>query len=244
MTIVSIIQKCVKVYDTLIDGVVKYTHDIFLLILRVYIASIFFQSGWNKLETLWDGGWFKTVFLFKNVYKVPYLSPEVAAVMGTGAELIFSILLALGIMARLGALGLLGITAVITFGVHPHFTHEFWALLLGVSLIIGPGKFSFDEWLRSWWTKLHASVHEHLETESIRSKVDPQIVCKERPNEKIILDNKHEPIVKTRLSKRKLIAEPDTIVAVKSLIKKRSRKPKAQTDLKSSKRARTQGNIQ
>lgn len=144
-------------------------------------------------------------------------------------------------MARVGAFGLLGVTAVITFGVRPHFTHEFWALLLGVSLIIGPGRFSFDGWLRSWWTRLHASVHAHLETAELRSKVDPQIVCKDKPNEKIMLDNRREPVVKTRLSKRKLIAEPDTIVPVKSLIKKSLRKPRAQTELKSSKRAQKQG---
>ncbi|MDP3936371.1 MAG: DoxX family protein [Alphaproteobacteria bacterium] len=240
MTIVTIIQKCVRWYDAFIDFIVKYIRDMFLLILRLYIASIFFQSGWNKFENLWEGGWFKTVFLFKNVYKVPLISPEIAAVMGTGAELIFSIFLALGILSRVGALGLLGVTAVITFGVHSHFTHEFWALLLGVSLIIGPGQFSFDSWLRSWWTQLHATVHLHLESAEVHSKVDPKIVCKDRPNEKIMLDNKKEPIVKIRLSKRKLISEPDKIVTVKSLIKKPVRQSREQVDLKSAKRARQQ----
>jgi putative oxidoreductase len=241
MATVSIIQKCVQRYDTLIDFVVRYTQDIFLLILRVYIASIFFQAGWNKIENLWGGGWFKTVFLFKNIYKVPFLSPEVAAIMGTGAELIFSVLLAVGIMSRIGALGLLGVTAVITFGVHSHFTHEFWALLLGVSFIVGPGKFSFDGWLRSWWTQLHSSVHAHLESADMEYKIAPHIVCKDRPNEKIVLDNKHEPIVKLRLSKRKLIAEPDKIVTVKSLIKKPDRKSRTEPNLNLSKRTQQQG---
>jgi putative oxidoreductase len=205
------------------------------------IASIFFQSGWNKFENLWEGGWYKTVFLFRNIYKVPLLSPEVAAVIGTGAELVFPIFLALGIMSRIGAFGLLGVTAVITFGVHSHFTHEFWALLLGVSFIIGPGKFSFDAWLRSWWTRLHSSVLSHLESTEIQHRIAPQIVCKERPNETIMLDNKHDPIVKTRLSKRKLIAEPDKVVTVKSLLKNTDRASRKQQKQKPSKGIRQLG---
>jgi putative oxidoreductase len=219
MSALFLIQTCVRTYDRLIDGVVKYTQDLFLLVLRVYIASIFFQSGWTKFDNLWTGGWFKTVFLFKNVYKLPLISPEVAAVLGTGAELIFSVFLALGIMARVGALGLLGVTAVINFGVHAHFTHEFWALLLGVSLIMGPGKFSFDGWIRSVWNQHHSNALAELEAQKIVDPKAPQIIAKDKPNEKITLDNKIEPIVKTRLSKRKLIAEPDKIVTVKSLLK-------------------------
>ncbi|WP_350332408.1 DoxX family protein [Candidatus Bodocaedibacter vickermanii] len=228
----SIIQKSVQLYDTLIDFLVKYIHDVLLLILRVYVASIFFQSGWNKFENLWEGGWFKTVFLFKNVYKLPVLSPEVAAVLGTGAELIFSIFLALGVLSRIGALGLLGVTAVITFGVRPHFTHEFWALLLGVSFIMGPGKFSFDGWLRSWWTRLHSGMQHHLDSADMLPKKAPNIIAKERPNEKIMLDNKKEPIVNRRLSKGKLVAEPDTIVAIKSLVKNKTVKSGRRTTSK------------
>lgn len=215
------IQKYVILYDKAVDILLKYFSDVMLLMIRLYMASIFFQSGWAKFDNIWTGGWFNTVFLFKNIYKVPLFSPEVAAVFGTGSELVFSICLALGVFARIGAFGLLGVTAVITFGVHSHFTHEFWAQLLAVSLVFGPGKFSFDGWIRAWWTRLHASVQEHLESAELQAKVAPQIVCKERPNEKIMLDNKQDPIVKIRLSKRKLIAEPDKIVTVKSLMYKK-----------------------
>lgn len=232
MSVLSIIQKSVQLYDTLIDFLVKYIQDLFLLILRVYIASIFFQSGWNKFENLWEGGWFKTVFLFKNVYKLPIISPEAAAIWGTGAELLFPVFLAVGVLARVGALGLLGVTAIITFGVRPHFTHEFWALLLGVSFIMGPGKFSFDEWLRSWWTRLHNGMQHHLDSADIIPRKTPNIVSKDRPNEKIMLDNKKEPIVKRRLSKEKLVAEPDTIVTIKSLVKNNSVKSGRQSKRK------------
>lgn len=221
MSTLFLIQKCVRAYDTLIDLFVKYTQDLLLLIVRVYVASIFFQSGWTKFDNLWDGGWFKTVFLFKNVYKLPYISPEIAAVLGTGSELIFSIFLALGIMARVGAAGLLGVTAVITFGVHSHFTHEFWALLLGVSLIMGPGRFSFDGWIRSIWNRMHSNAIAELKAHTIINPQAPQIVAKDKPNGKITLDNKIEPVVTSRLSKRKLIAEPDKLVNVKSLLKQK-----------------------
>lgn len=219
MSMILLIQRCIQVYDRLIEFLIKYTYDVSLLVIRVYIASIFFQSGWNKFDNLWDGGWFKTVFLFKNVHPVPFLPAEIAAIVGTAAEVIFSTLLALGVMSRIGALGLLGVTAVITFGVHSHFTHTFWALLLSVSLIMGPGKFSFDEWLRSLWTGLHAKVLEHLEAVKIpASRTMPQIVRKDNPNRKIMLDNRKDPVVKMRLSKQKLIALPEEIITVKSLL--------------------------
>ena len=230
MSALFMIQKCVKVYDAIIDSIIKHTQDLFLLLLRVYIASIFFQSGWTKFDNLLTGGWYKTVFLFKNVYKVPYLSPEVAAALGTGAELIFSVLLALGIMARVGALGLLGVTAVITFGVHSHFTHEFWALLLGVSVIIGPGKLSFDEWIRSRWNQHHSKVLAEVEAQTLVNPKAPYIDLNPA-NHDITLDDKIEPIVKTRRSKRKMIAEPDTVVAVKSLLKKNTKKSKPKPGL-------------
>lgn len=229
MSTLFLIQTCVRAYDRLIDGIVKYTQDLFLLVLRVYIASIFFQSGWTKFDNLWTGGWFKTVFLFKAVYKLPLISPQIAAVLGTGAELIFSIFLALGVMARVGALGLLGVTAVISFGVHSHFTHEFWALLLGVSLIMGPGKFSFDGWIRSVWGGVHMNAVAELEAQKIINPKAPQIIAKDKPNKEITLDNKIEPIVETRLSKRKLVAEPDKIVKLKSLLKHQGKKASKQS---------------
>lgn len=151
MSLILKLQKSVQIYDAAVVFLEKHFTNILLLLVRVYAASIFFQSGWNKLSNLWNGGWFKTVFLFKMVHPVPLLSPEVAAVLGTAAEVIFPIALALGVFARLGALGLLGVTAVISFGVHSHFTHVFWGLLLGVSLIFGPGKLSVDAWLHHMW---------------------------------------------------------------------------------------------
>lgn len=150
MSIRPFIHRCVLIYDKIIDFIVRCTQDMLLLIIRVYVASIFFQSGWHKVQYALEGNWYKTVFLFKQVHPIPYLPAEISAIIGTGAEVGFSLMLALGIMGRIGALGLLGVTAVITFAVHSHFTHAFWALLLAVSFVMGPGKLSFDAWLRSY----------------------------------------------------------------------------------------------
>jgi putative oxidoreductase len=82
------------------------------LLARLYIAKVFFSSGWSKI-TDWD----TTLYLFQEEYHVPLLSPEWAAVMGTGGELLFAVLLAIGLFTRFSAAGLfvLNIVAVISY---------------------------------------------------------------------------------------------------------------------------------
>jgi len=47
---------------------------------RLYVAQVFFASGWNKIQD-WDS----TLYLFREEYQVPLLPPDVAAAMGTSA---------------------------------------------------------------------------------------------------------------------------------------------------------------
>jgi putative oxidoreductase len=116
--------------------------------LRLWVANVFWQSGLTKI-TSWD----TTVALFTDEYHVPLLSPEVAAFLGTGVELVFPTLLVLGLGGRLAALVLFGfnIIAVISYpdlnevGVKDHL---YWGMLLLVPLLYGPGKISFDHLLR------------------------------------------------------------------------------------------------
>ena len=68
---------------------------------RVYVAQVFFSSGLTKLRD-----WGTTVALFTDEYKVPLLSPTVAAVLGTAGELVLPVLLVLGLAGRFSALGL------------------------------------------------------------------------------------------------------------------------------------------
>jgi putative oxidoreductase len=121
---------------------------LFALGVRLYVANIFWKSGLTKIQS-WDS----TVMLFTHEYHVPLLSPGVAAFLGTGVELVFPLLLALGLGGRLSAavLFVFNIIAVISYpdlneiGVKDHF---YWGVLLLVPLLYGPGKLSIDCWLR------------------------------------------------------------------------------------------------
>ncbi len=107
--------------------------------MRLWIADIFWKSGLTKIDD-----WEKTVALFREEYKVPVLSPEVAAFFGTAVELSTPILLTLGLFTRLGALAMLAMVAVIEF-TYLHFDeHVYWAFLLGTIFLYGPGKISLD----------------------------------------------------------------------------------------------------
>lgn len=118
--------------------------DLVALIARVFPAVVFFQSGLTKIDgwRIADSTW----FLFENMYQVPLLPPAWAAVMATIAELVLPVLLVLGLLARVSALGLLVMTAVIQIFVFPDawITHGLWAVALLVVLAHGPGRLSLD----------------------------------------------------------------------------------------------------
>lgn len=114
-----------------------------LLAVRLWIAEIFFMSGLTKIKS-----WATTISLFEDEYKVPLLSPEVTAYIATSAELVLPVLLILGLMTPLSALGLIGMTLVIEIFVYPDTTeHYYWLLLLSVLFAHGGGKFALDYWL-------------------------------------------------------------------------------------------------
>lgn len=119
--------------------------------IRLYVAQVFFRSGWLKLSD-----WETTLLLFANDYHVPLLSPAAAAVLGTAGEVGLSLLLALGLAGRFGAAGLsvVNLVAVTSF---PEISdlgrqdHLLWGLLLLVTLLHGPGRLSVDHWLLRWF---------------------------------------------------------------------------------------------
>ena len=122
-----------------------------LLALRIYVAQIFFWSGWLKLAD-----WGSTLALFQDEFHVPLLSPGVAAVMGTGGELVFSTLVFLGLFGRIGAAGLffVNLMAVISYPQLFQFecpaainSHWFWGTMLALLFVFGPGRLSIDGWL-------------------------------------------------------------------------------------------------
>ena len=118
------------------------------LIIRVGIADVFWRSGQTKVS-----GWHvtqSTVQLFRDEYKVPLLSPVVAANLASIQEHLFSLLLVIGLASRLSALGLLGMTAVIEIFVYPENwpDHLLWAGALLYVLARGPGELSLDALIR------------------------------------------------------------------------------------------------
>lgn len=118
------------------------------LAIRFFVGAQFLRSGLNKLND-----WSVTLALFQDEYKVPLLSPEFAAVLGTASELIFPILLFVGLVSRPAALALffVNIIAVISYpklfalecaaAINDHF---YWGALLLVLMAFGPGRFSLD----------------------------------------------------------------------------------------------------
>jgi putative oxidoreductase len=117
--------------------------------LRLYAGWQFFESGLAKLQD-----WSSTLYLFTDEYHVPLLPPAVAAVVGTAGELVFPVLLWVGLCTRLAAIGLSAVNAmaVVAYAqvlLAPGFEaaigqHVLWGLMLLVVAIHGPGRISLD----------------------------------------------------------------------------------------------------
>jgi putative oxidoreductase len=120
---------------------------------RCYVAWQFLKSGWLKLEN-----WESTLYLFEEEYHVPLLPPALAAVSGTAGEVVFPVLLIVGLLTRYAALGLsaVNVIAVVSYA-HVLLSdgfeaalgqHYSWGSLLLVVLVFGPGRWSVDALLR------------------------------------------------------------------------------------------------
>lgn len=121
-----------------------------LLFVRIVAGHVFWASGQTKVEgfTLRP----ETIDLFRDEYKLPLISPEIAAPMAALAEHILPILLVLGLFSRLSALGLIVMTLVIQFLVYPDSwwsQHSLWLGLLLVILVRGPSTWSLDRFVLS-----------------------------------------------------------------------------------------------
>ncbi|MBA6336901.1 DoxX family protein [Colwellia sp. BRX8-7] len=115
-----------------------------LLAARFYVAWAFFASGLTKLRD-----WESTLMLFEYEYQVPVLPFELAAYLGTGAEIILPLLLMAGLASRFSALGLffVNIVAVISLeDIAPvaYAEHVLWGVLLALVVIFNGGRFALD----------------------------------------------------------------------------------------------------
>src|SRR5206468_5487568 len=108
---------------------------------RLAVAHVFWTSAQSKLAS-----WPVTIQLFAMEYRLPLLPPQIAATLGTAAELTGSILIFLGLFTRIGALILMAVVAMIQILVYPENwpDHILWTSGLLLLLARGAGVISLD----------------------------------------------------------------------------------------------------
>ena len=141
----------------------RIPHSLIAFLARFSIAATFWNSGQTKVAGLAFNlvtgefvlGWPRlsdsALALFQDEYKLPFISPALAAPMAATAEHLFPILILIGLATRFSALALLGMTLVIQVFVYPgaYATHGTWAAVLLLLIARGPGTLSVDHWLAS-----------------------------------------------------------------------------------------------
>ena len=143
----ALISKPVKVID--------FFTPVLDLAIRVYVAKVFFTSGLTKIVS-WDS----TLSLFENEYAVPLLPPELAAYLGTAAELLLPPLLAAGLGSRAVALAAFVFNLVAATS-YPDISeagikdHILWGALLAVTFFHGPGRISLDNLIARRFRRTH-----------------------------------------------------------------------------------------
>ncbi len=124
-----------------LDVLGRFPLPLLQLMFRLAVASVFLKAGLNKIAS-----WELTVQLFADEYKVPVLSPDLAATMAATFEIGCSVLLIFGLATRVATLPLLGMIAVIQTFVYPnaYSEHLTWASILLFLLTRGAGPWSLD----------------------------------------------------------------------------------------------------
>jgi putative oxidoreductase len=119
---------------------------------RLWVSWQFLKAGLLKVQD-WD----TTLYLFRDEYRVPLLPPEAAAVAGTAGEIVFPALLALGLLNRVGAIGLFLVNALAVVA-YAHVLlregfeaaiaqHYLWGFMLLVLAVYGNGPLALDRLL-------------------------------------------------------------------------------------------------
>lgn len=121
---------------------------------RVYIEQVFFLAGLTKLRD-----WETTLLLFTEEYRVPFVSPGVAALTGTAGELVLPVLLLLGVAGRFAALGLSVVNAVAVISLSEIAPaalqlHITWGVLLAALVFHGMDRWSVDH----GWSRRHTAA--------------------------------------------------------------------------------------
>ena len=131
---------------------------------RIWVAKVFFSSGLSKLTD-----WNTTLVLFKYVYTTPFMSAPIAAYIGTSVELVFPVLLLLGLGGRffIFCFFIYNIVCVLSFhflmtpmGVAGLDDHIMWGLILMLLMFHGMGRFSLDYVIHKKWGYLFARSYQ------------------------------------------------------------------------------------
>ena len=149
----------------------RIPHSLIAALGRFSIAAVFWKSGQTKIEglaiDLVDGvfqlGWPRlsdsALALFRDEYRLPLITPELAAPLAAIAEHVFPVLILIGLATRFSALALFAMTLTIEAFVYPdaYPTHGVWATVLLLLVAKGPGRLSVDHWLASHFGSAAAS---------------------------------------------------------------------------------------
>src|SRR3990167_5939128 len=138
-------SRWVKGYMSLLFFFEKFIGPFLFLTVRIWMARIYWDSGLTKIQS-----WPTTIMLFKQVYKVPDISPTLAAFLTTLVELSCPVLLVMGLATRIASIPMLVVVLVIEFTFLARPEHLYWMMLLTLLICYGPGTISVDFCLRKW----------------------------------------------------------------------------------------------
>jgi putative oxidoreductase len=125
------------------------------LVMRVALAVPFWRSGvlkWSGFLKLSDTA--VTLFTDEFMIHLPggpyhYPAPAVMAFLSGCGEVVFSVLLIIGLATRFAALGLLFMTVIVELTVPDGWPiHITWAAMALGIMAWGPGRVSIDHWLQ------------------------------------------------------------------------------------------------
>lgn len=144
----STISNLLERYDQWVGKLQIGFVPLLLLFCRLWVAWVFFNSGLTKIAS-WDS----TLYLFEYEYQVPLLPWTLAAYMGTAAELILPVFVAIGLITRPMAaiLFAFNIIAVVSYPLlweKGFYDHQLWGLMILIVVVWGAGPVSIDKILR------------------------------------------------------------------------------------------------
>jgi putative oxidoreductase len=142
----------IRVFERVLSMLASFPLSITQLALRFALAVPFWRSGLTK----WDG-FFQlsdsAVYLFTEEFRLHIFgaeigmpAPNLMAFVSSCGEILFPILLVLGLGTRVAAVGLLAMTAVIQLTIPDGWAnfHLPWAAMALAIANYGPGKISLD----------------------------------------------------------------------------------------------------